>query len=569
MKIRKNNEIIILNESDIKKIKDYLLTEARGFEILRSAFGGLSGELHALLNNQSALKEIVSTMHKEGYGSGRSSKEIFSEFSSLAKTTEGAKGVMREITRHMVKEGAKPELIKVLMQNSSQNLKKLFLDFYGALYKDKPNIKNLINKAAKEFPSKGEAAFKELKDDISNALLNSVGQKTMQFTNEEINIISREIMLDAKKEITGGGKSGRRIEPPIPSPPGPGPKPVPRIPTSGFDWKGWLKKGLQVGGVAALAGFIYKWLNEKTDYPDCILNLLKNEDYQNIASTESYDPLVLNDIIDGVKLEFYENKKVTVIIGSDSFDGSWDNVGGELIIKIPENDMEIFIDCSDFNNVKIFVKGECVYGCSGTTPPPPPPTEKCTPLTDSDDDESLILNGSKCAKSGSRGPLVQKIQSMLSYIYKNDASGIGCKTNINDDTFYQEDCDGKFGSNTKSAAEKFQKDNGLSADGVVGKETYAKLLSVYNNMLERSKKYKPIELEPIKPTKIKTDPIDLSGLGPKPGKVPAQDKPKQTSSGQVTSKFGTEPPENPEDLFNESEISKPILDMMRRMNILK
>jgi uncharacterized lipoprotein YddW (UPF0748 family) len=37
--------------------------------------------------------------------------------------------------------------------------------------------------------------------------------------------------------------------------------------------------------------------------------------------------------------------------------------------------------------------------------------------------------------------------------------------------------DGKFGSSTKLAIEKFQKDKGLEKDGVVGPETYAKLMS--------------------------------------------------------------------------------------------
>lgn len=37
--------------------------------------------------------------------------------------------------------------------------------------------------------------------------------------------------------------------------------------------------------------------------------------------------------------------------------------------------------------------------------------------------------------------------------------------------------DGNFGSLTKSAVEKFQRDNSLSPDGVVGPETYAKLMS--------------------------------------------------------------------------------------------
>ncbi|WP_445632528.1 Glycosyl hydrolase-like 10 domain-containing protein [Nostoc sp. DSM 114161] len=62
-------------------------------------------------------------------------------------------------------------------------------------------------------------------------------------------------------------------------------------------------------------------------------------------------------------------------------------------------------------------------------------------------------------QSGNIGDDVQEIQQKL----KDKGYGVG-KT------------DGNFGSLTKSAVEKFQRDNSLSPDGVVGPETYAKLM---------------------------------------------------------------------------------------------
>ncbi|MEH1903577.1 MAG: family 10 glycosylhydrolase [Nostoc sp.] len=61
---------------------------------------------------------------------------------------------------------------------------------------------------------------------------------------------------------------------------------------------------------------------------------------------------------------------------------------------------------------------------------------------------------------GNIGSDVEEIQQKL----KNKGYGVG-KT------------DGNFGSLTKSAVEKFQRDNSLSPDGVVGPETYTKLMN--------------------------------------------------------------------------------------------
>ena len=43
--------------------------------------------------------------------------------------------------------------------------------------------------------------------------------------------------------------------------------------------------------------------------------------------------------------------------------------------------------------------------------------------------------------------------------------------------YYDGAIDGKIGSNTKSAIMQFQKDNGLKADGVIGRQTWEKLQS--------------------------------------------------------------------------------------------
>lgn len=63
-------------------------------------------------------------------------------------------------------------------------------------------------------------------------------------------------------------------------------------------------------------------------------------------------------------------------------------------------------------------------------------------------------------KSGSRGELVALVQRML------NEKGYACGS-----------ADGIFGTKTKNAVEKYQKAKGLSADGIVGNNTYAKLFT--------------------------------------------------------------------------------------------
>ena len=63
-------------------------------------------------------------------------------------------------------------------------------------------------------------------------------------------------------------------------------------------------------------------------------------------------------------------------------------------------------------------------------------------------------------KSGSRGEAVELVQLML------NEKGYACGT-----------ADGIFGTKTKNAVETYQKAKGLSVDGIVGNNTYAKLFT--------------------------------------------------------------------------------------------
>ena len=63
-------------------------------------------------------------------------------------------------------------------------------------------------------------------------------------------------------------------------------------------------------------------------------------------------------------------------------------------------------------------------------------------------------------KSGSRGEAVELVQQML------NEKGYSCGT-----------ADGIFGTKTKNAVETYQKAKGLSVDGIVGNNTYAKLFT--------------------------------------------------------------------------------------------
>lgn len=77
---------------------------------------------------------------------------------------------------------------------------------------------------------------------------------------------------------------------------------------------------------------------------------------------------------------------------------------------------------------------------------------------------SNTLNGCPTVRQGARGGITRLIQERLSQVYQ---IGIGVSG-----------ADGIFGSATKAAVMEFQKQKGLSIDGIVGKNTWRALLGL-------------------------------------------------------------------------------------------
>lgn len=60
---------------------------------------------------------------------------------------------------------------------------------------------------------------------------------------------------------------------------------------------------------------------------------------------------------------------------------------------------------------------------------------------------------------------------------------LGYYNKITNKEITNDDLDGKWGSNSKKALRKFQKDNGLAVDGKYGPKSNAKLIKVYDNFM--------------------------------------------------------------------------------------
>lgn len=88
--------------------------------------------------------------------------------------------------------------------------------------------------------------------------------------------------------------------------------------------------------------------------------------------------------------------------------------------------------------------------------------------TQTDTSSSVALTVASVLKQGSRGSDVKEMQRRLKQW-----------------GYYQGSVDGVFGSKTKAAVIAFQKKNGLTADGVVGKATYKALgmTDAYNSLV--------------------------------------------------------------------------------------
>jgi hypothetical protein len=89
-----------------------------------------------------------------------------------------------------------------------------------------------------------------------------------------------------------------------------------------------------------------------------------------------------------------------------------------------------------------------------------------------DTDWSAVTENNKIIGLNAKGPLVKQVQNKLIEIgYSRTTSGsittdvAGCKDDV-------EKCDGIYGPTTKEMVKQYQKDNGLSVDGIFGQQTY-------------------------------------------------------------------------------------------------
>ena len=90
--------------------------------------------------------------------------------------------------------------------------------------------------------------------------------------------------------------------------------------------------------------------------------------------------------------------------------------------------------------------------------PTTPTKPTLTPVTLTGDD----IKAGKTVKIGMKGDIVGDIQALLYYRKYTNISKTGKVDKV-------------FGTRTKASVQEFQTNNGLTADGVVGKETWAKL----------------------------------------------------------------------------------------------
>ena len=91
-----------------------------------------------------------------------------------------------------------------------------------------------------------------------------------------------------------------------------------------------------------------------------------------------------------------------------------------------------------------------------------------------DDDEGLkvaVFEKNKIGNIGAKGPLVKYIQKTVTPLQEIDGvnvgTGAGCYNRM-------ENCDGIYGPKTKEFVKKWQEENGVTADGIWGKETTRK-----------------------------------------------------------------------------------------------
>ncbi|MBD2138209.1 peptidoglycan-binding protein [Anabaena sp. FACHB-1237] len=109
--------------------------------------------------------------------------------------------------------------------------------------------------------------------------------------------------------------------------------------------------------------------------------------------------------------------------------------------------------------------------------------------------QPLTLNKNELLKKGSRGAKVKQLQEILTFLKFNPGT-----------------IDGDFGNNTLAAVKDFQKQQKLSADGIVGENTQTAL----NLALQAVKKPQPVTVKP----EIGTTTVNPTNTNATVGKVP-------------------------------------------------
>jgi hypothetical protein len=89
-----------------------------------------------------------------------------------------------------------------------------------------------------------------------------------------------------------------------------------------------------------------------------------------------------------------------------------------------------------------------------------------------DTDWSAVTEDNKIIGLNAKGPLVKQVQQQLIEYGYSGETGSSITTDIEECKGDVEKCDGIYGKSTKEMVKQFQKDNGLSVDGIVGQQTY-------------------------------------------------------------------------------------------------
>jgi peptidoglycan hydrolase-like protein with peptidoglycan-binding domain len=89
-----------------------------------------------------------------------------------------------------------------------------------------------------------------------------------------------------------------------------------------------------------------------------------------------------------------------------------------------------------------------------------------------DTDWSAVTEDNKVIGLNAKGPLVKDVQQSLINIGYSGNTGSPITTDVQGCGDDVEKCDGIYGKSTKEMVKQYQKDNGLSVDGIFGQQTY-------------------------------------------------------------------------------------------------